>query len=250
MNILERRPEKVEVFKPNEARQYADGCDVKNTSDYRIVTTEAARAFGQRGRINGTVVVVCPGPGNELGEFIRLGADRTIGIDASPEMIAHAKQKFSREITSGKIELKQGWAQELPLGQATANGTTNFNSFHQFQDEQRALSALREQVRILKPGGWGFIRDFRRNVPSWRMDEFLKRRQSNVPDLLRESLGAAFTEGEFRDMLTQIDGIEFVVEKARDPRRIVSLWPAIARDRIPHWLDFMISQNVKIRKLK
>lgn len=250
MFVSERRPEHNEVFDETEAKQYASGCDVKNTSDYRINAIETTRPFNNSGRIRGTHVVVCFGPGNELEEFARLGANPAIGVDASPTMIAHAQKRFPREIAEGKIILKKGWAQALPLDSGIADGTSNFNSFHQFKDEARALAALSEQVRILKPGGWGFIRDFRRNVPAWRMDEFLRKRRSNVPELLRESLSAAFTEDEFRDMLAKVDGIKSTVRKARDPRRILALWLPIAKDPIPHWLDHMISQDVMFQKIK
>lgn len=251
MSIEKRIPESGgEVFNASDANRYAQGCDIPRTSDYKIFAVETKRAVSPNRKIEGVVVNVCPGPGNECKEFVDLGVDRAIGVDASPTMIAHGQRRFPGEIAAGKIEFRQGWAQNLPVESGIAEGSTNFNSFHQFEDEHRALDALKEMVRVLKPGGWGFIRDFRRNVPPWRMDEFLKKRRSNVPDLLRESLGAAFTEDEFRDMLKQIDDIEFVVRKARDPRRIMSLLPAIAKDRIPHWLDFMISQNVVIRKLK
>lgn len=182
-----------------------------------------------------------------------MGAQKTIGIDASETMLDHASQKFAREIAQGRMEFKKGWAQKLPVKDDIAKGSVNFHSFHQFKDEQRAFDALKEMVRILEPNGWGFVRDFRRDVSKPIMDTFLKKRTAKTPavaELLRESLSAAFSQDEFRDMLKNIDGIKFTVERARDPRRILSLWSAIALDPVPHWMDSMIDQNVKIQKLK
>lgn len=257
MSIEKRRPEKDEVFNEKDAKAYATGCDfkegIKKTSDYAIVAAEAARMFGRGGRLSGLVVEVCPGPGNLCGELIKMGAQKTIGIDASETMLDHASQKFAREIAQGRMEFKKGWAQKLPVKDDIAKGSVNFHSFHQFKDEQRAFDALKEMVRILEPNGWGFVRDFRRDVSKPIMDTFLKKRTAKTPavaELLRESLSAAFSQDEFRDMLKNIDGIKFTVERARDPRRILSLWSAIALDPVPHWMDSMIDQNVKIQKLK
>lgn len=257
MSIEKRRPEKDEVFNDKDAKAYATGCDfkegIKKTSDYAIVAAEAARMFGTRGRLSGLVVEVCPGPGNLCGELIKKGAQKVIGIDASETMLDHATKKFEREIAQGRIEFKKGWAQKLPINDGIANGSINFHSFHQFKDDQRAFDALKDMVRILTPSGWGFVRDFRRDVPTHIMDRFLKKRTAKTPEvaeLLRESLGAAFTRDEFIDMLKKIDGIKFSVENAQDPRRILSLLPAIALDPVPHWMDSMIDQNVKIQKLR
>lgn len=257
MFIEKRIPEKAEVFDEKDAKAYATGCDfkegIKKTSDYTIVAAEAARMFGKRGRLSGLVVEVCPGPGNLCGELIQMGVKQTIGIDASQTMLDHASRKFAREIAQGRMKFKKGWAQQLPLMDGIAKGSLNFHSFHQFNDEQRALDALKEMVRVLEPGGWGFVRDFRRDVPKHVMDRFLKKRTAKTPavaELLRESLSAAFSQDEFMAMLSMVDGIKFKVEKARDPRRILSLWPAIALDPVPHWMDSMIDQNVKIQKLR
>lgn len=257
MSIEKRRPEKDEVFNEEDAKAYASGCDfkegIKQTSDYAIVAAEAARMFGKRGRLSGLVVEVCPGPGNLCGELLHKGASKVIGIDASETMLNHASQKFVHEIAQGRMEFKKGWAQNLPINDGVAKGSINFHSFHQFKDEQRAFDALKEMVRILAPNGWGFVRDFRRDVPTLVMDRFLKKRSAKTPEvaeLLRESLSAAFSQDEFIDMLKRLDGIKFTVEKARDPRRILSLWSAIALDPVPHWMDSTIDQNVKIQKLK
>ena len=155
MSIEKRKPEKDEVFNVKDARAYATGCDfqegMKKTSDYAIVAAEAARMFGKQGRLSGLVVEVCPGPGNLCGELIKMGAQKTIGIDASETMLDHASDKFSREIIQGRMEFKKGWAQKLPINDGIAKGSVNFHSFHQFKDEQRAFEALKEMIRILAP---------------------------------------------------------------------------------------------------
>lgn len=249
-NIGVRIPEKAEIFPPDEARVYAEGCDFPETSDYAIVAAEIAILFGNRGRISGHIVEVCPGPGNLCGEILDLRAQKVTGIDGSPEMLDHAKKKFSQQIAEGQMKFMEGMAQNLPLQDNSVDGIVNFNSFHQFESDDRAFDALKEMVRVLKPGGWGLVRDFKRGAPN--QTEFIDKRATKpkIKQLLADSLEAAFTSDEFRGFLTQIPGIEFSVEDTKDPWRLPeAVCERMRKDPVAHWMDSMISQHVIIRKL-
>lgn len=246
-----RVPERSEMFDARDSSTYIHGCDYPKTSDYAIVAAEAVLAFGAQGRLCGQIVEICPGPGNLCGELLRRGADRVVGIDGDPVMIDHASRKFSVQISNGQMQFLVSTAQELPLEDNVACGTVNFNSFHQFQDEQRALMAIQEMVRVIEPNGWGFIRDFRRGASKSDIEERLKHTKPKIIPLLLDSIQAAFTRDEFIDLLRQIPGIEFSVSRAKDPRRLSGAMCAlIENDPVEHWRDFAISQEVKIRKLK
>lgn len=245
-----RVPERVEIFEPVEARTYIEGCDFPETSDYAIVAAEITHEFGTDGNIAGHIVEVCPGPGNLCEELLGIGANKVTGIDGSPVMIAHVKNKFRNQIDAGLIDFKLGMAQNLPLPDNCVDGIVNFNSFHQFADDIRAFQALSEMARVLKTGGWGLVRDFKRGAPN--QTEFIDKRatREEIKKLLADSLEAAFTSDEFNNFLRQIPGIAFEVVDTQNPWRLSeNICKRMRNDPVAHWMDFLISQHVKIRKL-
>jgi ubiquinone/menaquinone biosynthesis C-methylase UbiE len=248
--IKKRKPEKSEMFPPEEAETYIVGCDFDKTSDYAIVAAELVEAFGNNGAIHGVIVEVCPGPGNLCEELLSIGADKVIGIDGDPVMIAHTKKKFQQEIANGQMEFWNSLAQNLPLANNSVDGVVNFNSFHQFGSEERALQALKEMARILKPNGWGLVRDFKRGGSDEAIAKRLEHTREKIKPLLLDSLEAAFTAEEFSRMLTQIPGIEFSVTDTENPWRLSEiLCDRMRNDPVEHWRDFGISQHVIIKKI-
>jgi SAM-dependent methyltransferase len=251
LDVGPRVPERTEIFAPKEAMTYIEGCDFPETSDYAIVAAEIALAFGNRDRISGSIVEVCPGPGNLCGELLGVGADRVTGIDGSPVMIGHARKKFSEQIAAGQMEFIPGLAQQLPLANNSVDGIVNFNSFHQFRVDERAFGALVEMARVLKPGGWGLIRDFKRGTT--HQNEFINKRSTrdDIKKMLKVSFNAAFTPDEFTRFLEKIPGIEFQVTDTQNPWRLSeALCERMRKDPVAHWMDFLISQHVIIRKCK
>lgn len=245
-----RVPEKSEIFDTGDANTYIEGCDFPLTSDYAIVAAEIALEFGDGILINGHIVEVCPGPGNLCEELLGIGANKVAGIDGSPVMIAHVKNKFCNQIDAGRMDFKLGMAQNLPLADNSVDGIVNFNSFHQFADDNRAFQALSEMARVLKPGGWGLVRDFKRGASQDAIDKRLEKTREEIKPLLLDSLTAAFTSDEFRNFLGQIPGITFEVEDTQNPWRLSErVCERMRNDPVAHWMDFLISQHVKIWKL-
>lgn len=243
-----RIPESTEIFETKEAWEYLL-CDFPKTSDYAIVAAEIALEFGRNGRINGHIVEVCPGPGNLCGELLDIGAKKVTGIDGSPVMIDHARKKFPWQILYRQMDLKQGMAQNLPLSDNSVDGVVNFNSFHQFADDKRAFDALCEMVRVLKPGGWGLVRDFKRGASQEVIDKRLETTLPEVKPLLLKSIVASFTAGEFTTFLKQIPGIEFEITNTQTPWRLSeAICKRMRNDPVAHWMDYLISQHVIIRK--
>lgn len=244
-----RVPERAEIFGTGDANTYIEGCDFPLTSDYAIVAAEIALAFGNDGRIAGHIVEVCPGPGNLCGELLEIGATKVIGIDGSTDMIAHATNKFLPQVQNGQMEFINAIAQQLPLPDGSVDGVVNFNSFHQFSDDNRAFQALSEMARVLKPGGWGLVRDFKRGASN--QAEFIDKRatKEEIKILLADSLEAAFTSDEFGNFLQQIPGIEFVIKDTQSPWRLSeNICERMRNDPVAHWMDFLISQHVIFRK--
>lgn len=77
---------------------------------------------------------------------------RTIGLDLSPKMLAAA----SRNLTDhrSRSALVQGEAVPLPFPNATFDAVTSIEAL-EFMPNPHA--ALREMVRVLRPGGWLII---------------------------------------------------------------------------------------------
>lgn len=248
IKIPSRKPEPDEIFNPTEARQYL-GCDTNKTADYAIVAGEIALTFGEKNRLHGeTIVEVCFGPGNLCGELLKIGAGHVIGIDGSPIMIEHAQKKFKKEVAKGKMEFHLGPAQALSIPDNSVDGIVNFNSFHQFSTIDRATGALQEMARVVKPGGWGFVRDFRRDADPHKLDG--RNTNPDIDKLLQESLPAAFSKSEFEDMLLKIGSLEFLVVNAPDPWRLPeSVCQRIRQDPVRHWMDAAVSQHVIFKKI-
>ncbi len=74
------------------------------------------------------------------------------GVDPSPEMLTMARNRLP--VT---IELKQGWAEEIPYSSDTFDTVVSCNMFHYIRQPQ---DALEETLRVLRPGGTLVISDW------------------------------------------------------------------------------------------
>jgi ubiquinone/menaquinone biosynthesis C-methylase UbiE len=77
---------------------------------------------------------------------------RLAGVDASNEMLTIARQQVPTT-----IELKQGWAEELPFADKTFDLVLSCNTFHYIRQPE---AALQEMVRVLRPDGLLIITDW------------------------------------------------------------------------------------------
>lgn len=74
------------------------------------------------------------------------------GVDASREMLAVAREKLG-----STVDLREGFAERLPLSDHTFDLVVSANSFHYFRQPELAL---REMHRVLRPGGRLVITDW------------------------------------------------------------------------------------------
>jgi len=82
------------------------------------------------------------------GHWLRLFGDRgsrVTGLDASAQMLAHAKTQAPR-----RAALVQGLAERLPWTRESFDRVFCINAFHHFQDK---VAFLTEAMRVLRPGG-------------------------------------------------------------------------------------------------
>ncbi|MHB8868071.1 MAG: class I SAM-dependent methyltransferase [Thermoleophilia bacterium] len=87
----------------------------------------------------------------------RVGAaGRAVGIDASPEMIARAREVARRE--ASPVEFTQAGAQRLPFADGSFDAAVTRLVMHHLPGDLKER-ALAEIVRVLKPGGRLVIAD-------------------------------------------------------------------------------------------
>jgi len=131
----------------------------------------------------GTIVDVGCGSGQTLTWFSqRFGAWRTLGCDISPDAVAAA--------TRAGFEIAQASALALPYPSETADVVVSLDVLQHVPLDGGDVIALREMSRVLKPGGWLFIRTNAQSFPATPDDkEFQFHRYE--PSELRDKLGAA-----------------------------------------------------------
>jgi len=98
---------------------------------------------------NESVLEVGFGPGVVIQRLSNL-AGYVAGIDLSQEMVRQACARNAKAIGSGRVDLRQGFAESLPFDDDTFDKAIAINSMHVWPD---AAAGLREIRRVLKPGG-------------------------------------------------------------------------------------------------
>ncbi len=73
-----------------------------------------------------------------------------VGIDPSPRMLERARHKVDAAGLGGRVELRLGKAEELPLDDDSVDGTAIAFGIRNVPDRPRALS---EMARVTRPGG-------------------------------------------------------------------------------------------------
>lgn len=87
----------------------------------------------------------------------RPGIARSVGVDLSEQMLAHARLKVERLGLAEAIELQQGDATALTFADASFDLTTIAFGIRNVMDTP---AALREMLRVLKPDGQALILEF------------------------------------------------------------------------------------------
>lgn len=80
----------------------------------------------------------------------RVPARRVVGIDQSPEMLRTGRDRVARAALDGRIELREGRAEQLPFADDEFDALT-FTYLLRYVDDPTAT--LRELVRVVRAGG-------------------------------------------------------------------------------------------------
>jgi demethylmenaquinone methyltransferase/2-methoxy-6-polyprenyl-1,4-benzoquinol methylase len=97
-----------------------------------------------------TVLDVATGTAAVARELVRQKDCFVVGIDQSEGMLAEGRRRVTLEAAAKKVRLLQGDARELPFADGQFDALT-FTYLLRYVDDPAA--ALRELVRVVKPGG-------------------------------------------------------------------------------------------------
>lgn len=129
-----------------------------------------------------TVADIGAGTGNYSAALAEAGY-KVIAVEPSVVMRSHGKQRVG-------LEWKDGWAEDLPLGDSSVNGIICTAAIHHFYNLSKAIF---EMVRVLKPNGKVVIFNVkhanRRNI--WIDDYFNPESTNKYPSaqMLAKKLG-------------------------------------------------------------
>jgi ubiquinone/menaquinone biosynthesis C-methylase UbiE len=96
-----------------------------------------------------TVLEVGFGPGAAI-QLLAGSARHVAGVDPSAEMLRLASWRNAKAIDNGRVDLRQGSADDLPFAAETFDKAMAINSMQVWPDAQ---AGLREIWRVLKPDG-------------------------------------------------------------------------------------------------
>jgi len=112
----------------------------------------------------GSLLDIGTGPGWLLVHLHHLSPGlRGTGIDASPAMVVRARQNIAAAGLSGRMEVRDGRASQLPFAASAFDAVVSTASLHHWKDP---TAGLQEAYRVLKPGGYALMYDLVRDTPA------------------------------------------------------------------------------------
>jgi demethylmenaquinone methyltransferase / 2-methoxy-6-polyprenyl-1,4-benzoquinol methylase len=104
-----------------------------------------------------TVLDVACGTAAVSLELVRRYGCRVVGVDQSAAMLAAGRERVRAAGLSGRIELREGRAEELPFGDGSFDALT-FTYLLRYVDDPSAT--MKELARVVRPGGRIAMLDF------------------------------------------------------------------------------------------
>lgn len=111
--------------------------------------------------IRGNEVILDVGAGTgrfSLAVAKKLITGKVICLDLSDEMLQHLKRKAEKEGLKDRIQILKAEASSIGLKNESIDLTVSNSVFHELSSPEAVLA---EMLRVLKPGGWVIITDFR-----------------------------------------------------------------------------------------
>lgn len=115
------------------------------------------------------------------------------GVDPVSEMLAVARERVPAE-----VELREGWAEQLPFAEEQFDVVVSCNMFHYIQ---RPVDALREMRRVLRPGGRLIVTDWCDDYLACRVCSwYLRRSGDNIKVYRRRECLRLLQEAGYREL--------------------------------------------------
>lgn len=152
-----------------------------------------------------TLTLLDPGTGTALIpiEICQRNAQvQIIAADLATEMLKVAADNLRSVQLSDRISLELADARQLPCPDCSVDGVIANSLIHHIADP---LPILQEMLRVIKPGGFLFLRDLARPDSLDDLESLVRQYAANdTPhqrQMLTDSLHAALTLSEIRDLL-------------------------------------------------
>jgi ubiquinone/menaquinone biosynthesis C-methylase UbiE len=180
--------------------EYAQGAQTydRKWSFYVESTTRETLARLAIGPTDRVLDVGC-GTGELLARLAaRYPAARLAGLDPVPQMLEVARSKLS-----DRVDLRVGWANELPWPDASFDVVVSCNMFHYIT---HPVDAVREMERVLVPGGRLLITD-------WCDDYLMCRICTAYLRLMSKAHFKTYREAECAELLRQAGHVQPKIER-------------------------------------
>lgn len=138
-------------------------------------------------------------------------------IDLAVEMLLLAEQNVREAALDGRILLEKEDAKELAYSDSDYDWVISNSIVHHIPEPSTSLA---EMLRVLRPGGFFFVRDLLRPGTDNEVESIVRtyagEENEHQQQLFRQSLHAALTVGEMRELMTSIGWPEECVSQNSD----------------------------------
>jgi len=136
-----------------------------------------------------------------------------IATDMAAEMLVVAEDNIQKAGLSKRISLERADVKQLPCADQSIDGVMSNSLIHHIPEPRQAF---REMVRVLKPGGFLFVRDLSRPESISELNELVKLHAAEATphqrQMFHDSLQAALTLDEVHELLKECN---LPIESAR-----------------------------------
>ncbi|MCA9197088.1 MAG: methyltransferase domain-containing protein [Planctomycetales bacterium] len=181
----------------------ASGYDQMDHAEVNRLFVDDLLAFGN---VGSDILDLGTGTARIPIELCRRSEDcRILAVDMAASMLDLAKLNVELASLTQRIFLQQTDAKKMPYEDGEFDTTMSNSIIHHLPDPE---SAVREAVRVTKPGGMLFFRDLSRPASQSELDTFVEMyagsESEHAQQMFADSLAAALTVDEFQQLIVPL----------------------------------------------